>query len=71
MMNDSRGFGQADDGQRAGLCARCAHVQIVTSDRGSRFFMCRRSLTDPRFRRYPPIPVIACVGFEERPPAQD
>ena len=65
-MNDSRRPGQAGEDGRAGLCANCAHVQIITSDRGSRFFMCRRSLTDPRFRRYPPIPVLSCMGYEPR-----
>ncbi|MCW2921180.1 MAG: hypothetical protein JWL76_1054 [Thermoleophilia bacterium] len=28
--------------------------------------MCRRSLEDPRFRKYPPLPVLACEGFEPR-----
>jgi hypothetical protein len=69
MMDDSRRPGQADDAERAGLCASCMHVQVITSDRGSRFFMCRLSLTDPRFRRYPPIPVIACPGYDPfKPP---
>jgi hypothetical protein len=62
MMDDSRGCGQAS-GERAGLCASCAHVQVVASDRGSRFYLCRLSLTDPRFRRYPPLPVLACPGY--------
>jgi hypothetical protein len=62
MMNDSQGDGQANDG-RAGLCATCAHVNIIASDRGSRFYMCRLSSTDPRFPRYPLIPVAACAGY--------
>jgi hypothetical protein len=62
MMNDSRGDGQAD-GRRAGLCATCAHAKIIPSDRGSRYYMCRLSLTDPRFARYPVIPVVACSGY--------
>jgi hypothetical protein len=66
MMNDPRESGQAEEDRRAGLCASCVHVQIVTSDRGSRFYMCRRSLTDARFPRYPPIPVLACIGYEPR-----
>jgi hypothetical protein len=62
MMNDPLGSGQAGT-DPAGLCARCAHTQIVTSAKGSRFFLCRLSATDPRFPRYPPIPVRACVGY--------
>ena len=59
MMNDRRGPGQAD----AGLCARCAHVQIVTSSRGSTFYLCRLAAVDLRFPRYPRIPVTECDGF--------
>ena len=62
MMNDRRPDGQAPAGS-AGLCSRCTHVQIVVSARGARFFQCRLSFTDPRFARYPPIPVLRCAGF--------
>jgi hypothetical protein len=60
MMNDSRGPGQPAPPE--GLCPRCVHVQVITSDRGSTFFLCRVSLTDERFPRYPPQPVVACAG---------
>ena len=63
-MNDSRAAGQPD---REGLCPRCANVQVITSSKGSRFFLCRLSFTDPRFPRYPPTPVVECIGFVERP----
>jgi 3-isopropylmalate/(R)-2-methylmalate dehydratase large subunit len=67
MMNDPRGSGQAG-GDRAGLCERCAHVQIVTTARGSRFYLCRLSFSDPRFPRYPPIPVLRCAGYQPGAP---
>jgi len=51
-----------------GLCAACAHARVVESRRGSRFWLCRRSFTDPVFPRYPPLPVLACPGFD---PAAD
>jgi hypothetical protein len=54
------------DDDRAGLCARCVHAQLVTSSRGSTFVLCRLSFTDPQFRRYPPLPVLACAGYEPR-----
>lgn len=66
-MNDSRVTRQADD-EAAGLCGTCEHVQVVTSGKGSRFYLCLRSRTDPRFPRYPPIPVLACIGYT--PPKQ-
>ncbi len=50
----------------AGLCGMCRHVRVITSDRGSRFIMCELSKTDPRFRRYPALPVVACEGYERR-----
>ena len=46
-----------------GLCATCAHHQIVKGAR-SVFHMCTLSFTDNRFRKYPPLPVRQCVGYE-------
>jgi hypothetical protein len=50
-----------------GLCATCRHAHVIVSDRGSRFYRCERSKTDPRFPRYPPLPVAACIGYDEGP----
>ena len=49
----------------AGLCDRCAHVRRIESGRGSTFYLCERAKTDPRLRKYPQLPVLRCVGFEE------
>ena len=49
--------------QAVGLCAACVHAQIVTSVRGSQFYLCRLSATDARFPKYPRLPVLTCVGF--------
>jgi hypothetical protein len=54
----------------AGLCHSCVHMQLVPSPRGSTFYLCRLSLSDPRFARYPPIPVLACAGFQPRDAAK-
>jgi hypothetical protein len=53
---------------QAGLCTRCKHVKIITSAKGSVFLMCLRASTDRRFRKYPPLPVIECIGFEQVEP---
>lgn len=53
----------------AGLCNLCVHQRVVRSGRGSVFTLCRRSATDERFRKYPPIPVLECIGFEEVDPS--
>lgn len=52
-----------------GLCAGCVHGRAIRSDRGSVFWLCRRSATDSRFPRYPSLPVLACAGFEPAPAA--
>jgi len=49
-----------------GLCATCAHLQLVRNTRGSSFSLCRRSRADPAYPRYPRLPVLACPGYEPR-----
>lgn len=53
---------------RVGLCEGCRFVQLILSDKGSVFHLCERSRTDPRFPKYPRLPVLACGGFV---PARD
>ena len=50
----------------AGLCDSCRHQKIIRSGRGSEFSMCLRHKTDPRFPKYPRIPVGRCPGYERR-----
>jgi hypothetical protein len=47
----------------AGLCADCRHAETLASKR-STFLRCRRSDGDPRYARYPLLPVVACPGYE-------
>lgn len=49
-----------------GLCENCMHARRIESDRGSVFFLCRLALTDPRFQKYPRLPVLSCLGFEKK-----
>jgi hypothetical protein len=51
-----------------GLCALCRHARRIQSDRGSVFYQCQRSRTDPDFALYPRLPVEFCRGFEAAPP---
>jgi hypothetical protein len=62
MMNDS-----GRNEQDAGLCARCQYAQIIRNNRGSTFYLCRLSATDPRFPKYPRLPVLTCAGFTPSP----
>jgi hypothetical protein len=52
----------ADDAV-AGLCGSCVHARAVASSKGATFLLCQRSSTDPSFRRYPTLPVLACPGY--------
>jgi GNAT superfamily N-acetyltransferase len=54
-----------DEVEAAGLCASCEYVQRIDSARGSRFYLCERSRTDPSYPRYPRLPVRACAGYVE------
>ncbi len=49
----------------AGLCAACAHVARIRSDRGAVFYLCKLSAGDPRFPKYPRLPVRTCAGYQE------
>ncbi|HEX3126233.1 MAG TPA: hypothetical protein VH394_02790 [Thermoanaerobaculia bacterium] len=45
-----------------GLCASCEHLRLVASPR-SVFVRCGLADLDPRFLKYPPLPVMACPGW--------
>jgi hypothetical protein len=49
---------------RVGLCASCHHADVVTSSKKSTFYRCGLADTDPRFRKYPVLPVRVCSGYE-------
>jgi len=53
--------------ENIGLCATCRHVETIVSARGSTFSLCQLALSDPRFPKYPTLPVLACEGYEPRP----
>jgi len=47
-----------------GLCLTCRWVRASTNRRDSTFYRCGRAEADPRFTRYPPLPVRSCPGYE-------
>lgn len=49
-----------------GLCSSCQFMIEQGTKRGTVFFRCARADEDPRFNRYPAIPVLRCDGFESR-----
>jgi hypothetical protein len=48
---------------RIGLCATCRFMRRMESDRGSIFYLCHLSATDPAFPKYPRLPVLRCSGY--------
>ncbi|HEY4597521.1 MAG TPA: hypothetical protein VIJ02_14070 [Thermoanaerobaculia bacterium] len=48
-----------------GLCATCEHLRLLASRR-SVFVRCGLAAADPRFPKYPPLPVRACSGYRSQ-----
>ena len=59
------------------LCQSCTHVRRIVSGTGSIFWLCELAQSDKRFAKYPPQPVVRCVGFTaigttfDKPPHRD
>jgi hypothetical protein len=51
---------------RVGLCADCVQARRIESRRGSIFYMCELSATNPAFAKYPRLPMISCSGYERK-----
>ena len=60
---------RSNDGTADHLCGSCRHVRRLGRDGGPTYFLCTRHRTDPRFARYPRIPVRRCCGFAAAPDA--
>jgi len=48
-----------------GLCASCLHARRIESGKRSIFWFCRKSEHDPRFPKYPVLPVLSCSGYQK------
>jgi hypothetical protein len=42
------------------------NAKTIVSSKGSEFIQCTLSLVDPRFARYPTLPVVQCTGYRPR-----
>ena len=47
-----------------GLCDDCRWAREIVSGRGSVFLLCEQHQRNPRFPKYPPLPVLACAAHE-------
>jgi hypothetical protein len=57
------------DSKRAtafGLCANCVHERVISSAKGSQFLLCQLSQSDPKFPKYPRLPVLTCPGYKPK-----
>ena len=55
-------------GVSPGLCADCMHPKLNVTRVGTAYLRCTRAQWDTRLARYPRLPVMECVGFEQRQP---
>lgn len=46
-----------------GLCSTCIHAKEMRNDRASVFLLCLLSKADPRYPKYPRLPVLHCEGY--------
>jgi len=46
-----------------GLCRDCIHRRILTTERTA-YVRCELADSDPRFTKYPRLPVLRCAGYE-------
>ncbi len=67
---DSQGWFH-EEFDTVGLCRTCAYAKVIETARGSTFYLCRLSETDPRFAKYPQLPVIRCIGYLHASPGED
>ena len=70
-MTDQTAFDPMDLRDPIGLCATCRHVRVISNARGSTFYLCQLAETDPRFDKYPRLPVLHCAGYEPAEEAGD
>ena len=61
---------KSDTEARVGLCFTCRHARVIKTPR-STFWLCGLSATDPRFAKYPRLPVVACDGYARREDGTD
>ena len=47
-----------------GLCGDCRRARALTSASGTTFYQCLRAETDPRYPKWPRVPLLVCPGHE-------
>ncbi len=55
---------------RVGLCRSCRHARQVPTTRAL-YWLCQLAAHDPRFEKYPRLPVLQCAGYEPGEPTRE
>lgn len=63
--------GIVDEERNVGLCFSCLHSRRITASGGAVYWLCGRAESDPRFVKYPRLPVTVCPGHENRRTGSD
>lgn len=51
-----------------GMCSCCEHEVLTRSAKGTLFHRSGLATLDPRFAKYPRLPVWSCAGWKARAP---
>jgi hypothetical protein len=62
-MMRNREHDKRTDAANVGLCYDCMYARKIESARGSTFYLCERSVSDPTFPKYPRLPILRCSGY--------
>ena len=57
-----RGGGRVPEG----LCLSCLYARVIPAKANHVYYFCERSVDDPRYTRYPHLPMLTCDGHAYR-----
>jgi hypothetical protein len=46
-------------------------MREVVTPKGSRFFLCQLSITNPVYPKYPPQPIARCHGYQTKDTSEE
>ena len=50
----------------AGGCVSCVYARLIRAKANDVYYFCERSVNDPRYARYPRLPMLTCEGHTDR-----
>ena len=49
---------------KSSLCFSCHYGNHIISGKGSSFLQCQKHFENPRYHKYPVLPMVACSGYK-------